>query len=101
MDDVVQANLLCLEKHFRKGEVFNIAAGRPVTINELVGVIIRKMGKSRIKPMHTASRAGDIRHSYADISKARANLGFNTQFTIESGIPRVIDWFTEREGLLS
>src|SRR5207302_9977219 len=87
-------NLLCLEKQLRKGEAFNFAAGRPVTINELGGVIIRKMDKSRIKLKHTASRAGDIRHSYADISKARANLGFNPQFTIESGIPRVIDWIT-------
>jgi len=43
----------------------------------------------------------DIRHSYADISKARANLGFNPQFTIESGIPRVIDWFTSGKGLLT
>jgi len=59
------------------------------------------MDKSRIKSMHTAPRAGDIRHSYADISKARADLGFSPQFTIESGIPRVIDWFTEWEGLLT
>ena len=49
---MIQANLLCLEKQLRKGEVFNIAVGRPVTINELTGVINRKMGKSRIKPMH-------------------------------------------------
>jgi nucleoside-diphosphate-sugar epimerase len=101
VDDVVQANLLCLEKHLRKGEVLNIAAGRPVTINELAGVIISKMGKSRLKPEHRASRAGDIRHSYADISKARTNLGYSPKFTIESGIPRVIEWFTEREGLLT
>jgi len=86
VDDVVQANLLCLEKQLRKGEVLNIAAGRPVTINELAGVIIRKLGKSRMKPKHTASRAGDIRYSYADITKARTNLGYSPQFTIESGI---------------
>lgn len=92
--DVVDANLLSLTADVPQGEVFNIAAGHICSINELADSILTLMGKADLRPLHASARAGDIRASYADISKARQTLGYRAKFELADGLKNVIDWFT-------
>ncbi|HLJ92695.1 MAG TPA: SDR family oxidoreductase [Gemmataceae bacterium] len=75
VDDAVQANLLAAEAPRASGKVYNVASGRRTTLLELVDRINAILGTD-IKPIHTAPRVGDIRHSFADISRAQAELGY-------------------------
>jgi len=87
--DVAKAVELTMEKQVYGGK-FNIASGRPTTINELakiVGEVVRERYSIRYEP----PRSGDIRHSYADISKARKVLGFEPSITLEKGIKELVD----------
>jgi UDP-glucose 4-epimerase len=82
----VAANLI-----FAKNEatgVYNIGRGERITLNALANSVIRRMGKN-IKPVYAESRAGDIKHSLADISKARA-VGYNPQCDVETCLTEVI-----------
>ena len=93
VDDVVQANLLALEKDVAPGEVFNIARGGTVTINELARMILKVMDKPKLKITHGPPRKGDIKASYADISKATKELGYSPKFSLEQGLAKVVEWF--------
>jgi UDP-glucose 4-epimerase len=75
VDDVVQSNLLAADAPRASGKVYNIASGRRTTLLELVDRINLILG-TEIKPIYTAPRVGDIRHSCADISRAQADLGY-------------------------
>jgi UDP-glucose 4-epimerase len=75
VDDVVQANLLAAEAPRASGKVYNIASGRRTTLLELVDRINALLGTD-IKPIHAPPRVGDIRHSFADICRAEADLGY-------------------------
>jgi UDP-glucose 4-epimerase len=75
VDDVVQANVLAAEAPRASGKVYNIASGRSTTLLELVERINLILG-TEVKPIHTTPRVGDIRHSFADITRAQADLGY-------------------------
>lgn len=90
--DVVRANILSLEKDVQPGSVYNIACGKTITINRLAELIIEILGK-KITPVHAQKRMGDIRASYADISKASRDLGYEPKVGIEQGLRNVIEWF--------
>lgn len=86
VDNAVSANLLaatCSQK--LAGEVVNIAGGRRIGLNELCREIARVLGRE-IEVVHTEPRAGDIRHSLADISRAEALLGFKPLVRWEDGL---------------
>jgi len=82
--DVVDATLLALERGVA-GEVINIGTGKATSINELCRLFLRVSGKN-LKLIHEAPRAGDIRHSQADTSKAKELLGFESKIPLEIGI---------------
>jgi len=88
--DAVQANLLAAITPNVAGEVFNCAGGRQVTLNELVETLQKMLGTS-VTPTYLDPRAGDIKHSYADISKAKNMLGWTPAVTFEEGLKRTID----------
>ena len=92
VDDVASANVLALERDVPAAEIFNIATGTPVTVNQLARLVVRSAGKPGLKPVHAPSRAGDILDSYADIGRAKKLLGYSPKFTIEGGLPSVIEW---------
>jgi UDP-glucose 4-epimerase len=75
--DVVEANISAMESDGVSGEVFNIACGRTTTVNTLLSTLQDILGTS-IEPRHEGERPGDVRHSYADVSKARSALGVNS-----------------------
>jgi UDP-glucose 4-epimerase len=85
VDDVVRANLLAAEKGAADGTVLNIATGRGTSVNELAHLISRITGKP-LSVKRAPARAGDIKHSYADISRARKVLGFRPETTLARGL---------------
>lgn len=87
--DVVQANLRAAVDTGSSGEVFNIARAERISLNNLAKMILDQLGK-RSQIEYLPERAGDIRHSLADISKAKAMLGFRPEFSIEQGIALTI-----------
>jgi nucleoside-diphosphate-sugar epimerase len=83
--DVVHANELALESKKGAGDAFNIASGRATSINELVEELNHSLGK-KLKPVHVGEREGDIKHSVADISKAKKVFGYAPKFTLQKGL---------------
>jgi UDP-glucose 4-epimerase len=73
------------------GEVINVANGGRVSLNELLRVMSRIVGKPA-QPVYQERRAGDVRDSQADISKARALLGFTPKVSLEEGLRNTLDW---------
>lgn len=95
VDDVVSANLRCCSApEEAAGGIFNVACGRRVTVNELANGLTRIMG-SRVKPVHAAPRAGDVRDSQADSTRARKILGWKPSVEFEDGLKRTVEWFTQ------
>jgi len=97
IQDVVDANMLALAGKRVVGEVFNIATGTATTINQVASMLQEITGKTSLKPIYTNSRRGDIRHSYADISKARKVLGYNLKVSLNDGLANLIEWYTLKE----
>ena len=90
--DVVQANLLCLKKDLKGGEVYNVGSHQRTSLNDLANLIRKLTGTGIIEPVHGPPRPGDIAHSYADITKISSELGYAPAYGIESGLASVIDW---------
>lgn len=92
ISDVVEANILAATAPGVGGEVFNIAYGRRTTLNALLGMLAGIIG-SDVEAVYTDPRPGDVRHSLADIDKARRLLGYNPRVEIEEGLRRTVRWF--------
>lgn len=91
--DVAEANLLTVESDVTG--IFNIARGTRVTINQLVQVVIGIMGSNNVKPVYDKPRPGDIRHSLADISKAKT-FGYKPRYSLEEGLKETIISLTHK-----
>lgn len=98
IDNAVSANLLAAEAKGVAGEVFNVACGRRVSLNQLVGLLQEETGV-HLAPEHTAARAGDVRDSLAAIDKAKSLLGYEPHVDIEEGIARTVAALTGAAGL--
>ena len=90
--DVVNANILAMKARGAAGKVFNIAAGKRTTINELVSILDNILGKDIVSE-HTEPREGDIKHSLADISLAKKILGYEPKYTLEEGLKETVKWY--------
>jgi len=91
--DVVQANLRSLEStSVPPGSVFNIGRGKTITINELAAEIEMITGKTNLGIEHGPERLGDIRASFAEIAKAKQELGYMPETDTEEGLRHVVDW---------
>jgi len=88
VEDVARAIELAIVKE-PVGQVFNIASGRRISILELARLVMRLAGVGG-EPVFDRPRLGDIRHSFADISKARKILGFEPRVPIERGIEELL-----------
>jgi UDP-glucose 4-epimerase len=90
VENVVAANLAAADADGANGKIFNVAAGAPNSVNTLVDTIGRLLGKDVVRE-HAPPRAGDIRDSFADVSAARAVLGWTPTIDFEDGLRRTID----------
>ena len=94
VDNVVDANLLAARTRQTKGEVINIACGQTVTVNEIIDMINKLLGKE-IQPIYTEPRPGDVKHSLADITAAKNLIGFEPAVQFSDGLQKAIDWYRD------
>lgn len=95
IENVIEANLkACLAPHEAAGNAFNIAYGGREYLIDIYHSLTRALGKD-IEPNFGPDRAGDIKHSNADISKAREMLGYDPDYDFNSGLKLAIDWYVE------
>ena len=93
--DVVAANVLAAKTKKAKGEVYNIATGSVISINELVKTLNAVLGKN-IEPVFEPERPGDIKFSFADVSLAKSALGFEAKTPIQDGLKETVKWLQEQ-----
>jgi UDP-glucose 4-epimerase len=89
VSNVVDANILAATKSGIGGKVFNVGAGKQTTLNGLCAAIGKITGRE-FSAEHQPARAGDIVHSCADISRARAELGWEPKIGVEDGLAILI-----------
>ena len=95
IENVIEANLkACLAEEDAHGEAFNVACGGRETLIDIYYALTRALGKN-IEPNFGPDRAGDIKHSNADISKARKLLNYDPSYDFETGLKEAIDWYKE------
>jgi dTDP-L-rhamnose 4-epimerase len=95
--DIVRANILAMERPESDGAVINIGCGHPITIRRVAEILASSLGKE-IKPVITNKyRYGDIRHCYADLTKARTLLGYEPQVAHEEGFRELAAWLMKQE----
>ena len=94
VDNAVHANLLAAASATPlRGEVFNVACGERVTVNELAAQMAEALGRPDLVARHVESRAGDVKHSLADLAKIRAGLGFEPRVRFGDGLKATMDWY--------
>lgn len=94
IDNVVHANLLAAKAPRVNGEAVNIACGERVTVNQIIAQINALLGKE-VKPKYVPERPGDVKHSLADISRARELIGYEPLVKFDEGLRRAIDWYRQ------
>ena len=102
IDNVIQANLLSLVTINEKAinTVYNVAYGGRNTLNDLMGYLKEYLSKfdakiSNIEVIYGPNRAGDIPHSHASVTKAKENLNYNPQFSLQKGLKEAVKWYWE------
>lgn len=94
VDNAVSANILSLFTDNKKAinEIYNIACGAQTSLLELFNLLVNEEG-SKLKPTHGPERKGDVKHSLADISKARDLLGYSPSITVKDGLKKTLQWY--------
>ena len=102
IDNVIQANLLSLVTTNEKAinTVYNVAYGDRNTLNDLMSYLKEYLSEfdskiSNVEVIYGPNRAGDIPHSHASVDKAKANLNYNPQFTLQQGLKEAVKWYWE------
>ena len=102
IDNVIQANLLSLVTTNEKAinTVYNVAYGGRNTLNDLMGYLKEYLSKfdakiSNIEVIYGPIRVGDIPHSHASVTKAKENLNYNPQFSLQKGLKEAVKWYWE------
>lgn len=94
IENVIEANLkACLAPSSAAGEAFNIAFGGREYLIDIYYGLTKALGKEDVEPNFGPDRKGDIKHSNADISKAKELLGYDPDYSFEQGIKLAIDWY--------
>jgi nucleoside-diphosphate-sugar epimerase len=96
IDNVVDANLRAAESAQAIGRVINIGTGVQITLNALLDGLQKIIG-SNIPARYEETRAGDIRHSLADISRARELIGYLPLVKFDEGLKRTVEWYRENQ----
>ncbi|HEY2923206.1 MAG TPA: SDR family oxidoreductase [Candidatus Binatia bacterium] len=89
IDNVVEANLLALEAPTAAGKMCNIGCGERVTLNQLVALLEQQLG-IKAQMNYAPPKVGDVRHSLADIERAKAILHYQPKITVEEGLRRTV-----------
>ena len=98
--NAVQANIKAALANIAQSEVFNVAVGDRTSLNTLFNAIATALAENGLQysktPVYAAFRAGDVRHSQADISKANTMLGYQPQYRILDGLKLAMPWYMQQ-----
>jgi len=92
--NVVQGNLLACHASGVAGKMYNLACGQRVNLNQVVAQLNSILGTT-LEPIYEASRVGDIKHSLAEISRAKAELKYTPSVQFEEGLRMTVDWYRQ------
>jgi dTDP-L-rhamnose 4-epimerase len=92
VDDVVEATVLAIEKDQAADEVFNVGTGEPISVLTVAHTLLKKLLGNSTVTVTGNFRIGDIRHSYADITKIKNLLGFSPAYSFDAGLNRFCRW---------
>ena len=92
VSDVVQANLLALERVQDGALAVNVGSGRPVSIRQVAGLLGQALGREIAPDVPGTCRPGDVRHSWADIGRAQALLGYAPRVSFADGLRETVAW---------
>ncbi|MDH1301981.1 MULTISPECIES: SDR family oxidoreductase [Achromobacter] len=100
VDNAVQANILAaMAAPEGRNQVYNVAVSGRSTLNQLFGFLVQALGNQDVaygkKPVYADFRAGDVRHSQADVSKAGRLLGYEPTHTVLQGLEVAMPWYTQ------
>jgi dTDP-L-rhamnose 4-epimerase len=101
IDDVIEATMLALESKTEACETFNVGSGEGETVKEVAELLKRLFESSSTLHVSGRFRLGDIRHNYADISKAASGLNFAPRVSFEEGLKEFVAWVKKQEVLPS
>jgi len=93
IDDIINGTVAAMQKCVGFN-IYNLGESRPITVNDLVAEIEKALGKKAIKE-HVPLQPGDVERTYADVSKAVKELGYNPTTTIEEGLAKFVTWLRE------
>lgn len=94
--NVVDANLRAAEAPEAAGQVMNLGIGERITLNQLFDELQKIIGTT-LKPNYEETRAGDVRHSLADIARAEKLLGYRPLVGLAEGLKHTVDWYRENQ----
>jgi dTDP-L-rhamnose 4-epimerase len=99
VSDIVQACCLAISQSGADHQVVNVGTGQPVSVQQVGELLARELGWSGGFEVRQKFRAGDIRHCFADISRIQALLGYAPRYRFEDGVPELVAWVAEQQGL--
>jgi len=95
VQNVVEANLMAAESDAPGGESINVACGEGMTVNGLLAAVNEVLG-TKVKAVYAAARPGDIKHSVADVRKARRLINFQPSVSFMDGLRKTVGWYKGR-----
>ncbi len=97
--NAVHANLLAASATGPiAGEVMNVGTSGRISVNHLAAQMARMLGKPTLAPTHREERAGDLKHSFADLTRTRKLLGYEPIVSFDAGLAATVDWYTQTLG---
>ena len=93
IDNVVAANVSAASARGAAGKVINVANGQRITLNQLLAELKELTGRTDVTAEYREPRVGDVRHSLADISRARELLGYESKVNLREGLQRTLEWW--------
>jgi dTDP-L-rhamnose 4-epimerase len=97
VSDIVQANLLAMESEAANFQAINVGTGVATSVKRVAEVLAEGLGVTIEPEMIGRFREGDIRHCFADISRARQLLGYKPNVSFDQGIPQLLEWVRGQE----
>jgi nucleoside-diphosphate-sugar epimerase len=93
VDNIVHANILSMCNPKAHGQVFNVATNEELSVLDILEAIQKVMRRRDLKPIFAPKRKGDVRRTFADISRLRRDLGFRVQTRFAAGLEKTVHWF--------
>ena len=95
--DIVRANILAMHRPDSDGQVINVGSGQAISVRSVVELLARSLNKETEPIVTRKYRVGDIRHCYADLTKARSLLGYEPEVTHQEGFRDLAEWLVEQQ----